>query len=655
MVATFAQFLVEIPRFFFDDHESTGVSTTLTHDVVRASGIISDIAEHLDKVISMLKEVQLHDRSKNILWYFDGRDRVNEMLGDLARFDSIMATNLNLIENSNSIHINGFISKIEATNDKLLDAKQQLLKYKKYTDLAVAYRELLVDIIGGIVDEIDQCARIVQRLSHTKISDNFMVKLSTPELAEKLKLMDLIRPSELLLHLDHASIYHDFRSLEMKAEPLHASIDFLPYKMEEFERICLSYLIKAEVEVEDVRRSLQRLQRQYNLLQEFINCEKHRLVEKQWHAIFARVLEVVVCETTDLSSLHTSRVPASNEFGLKYKLCSNFMALLHRAAKNALLGSSQRLKFLEAARDWNELNSTLSLPQNNRLEDAHEYSGLRKFHTRKVSAESISSSINTQNKNLGLGLDLGIDVKSSNVPFSIQKNDRIRDFLKDDDYIPAKHSKNILQEFNQLSVAESPSFEYADPDDEETLVNSKTPQSVLKNSSPQLKSQPASLGNGPLGMDLGSPFVMQYGRPLLEERSLTPSRIPIICPNYHFLNVKEIVKNSGPTKIPTISPNHQVFLHSPERERMISRPQLAGGHSRHSSRSTIAFPSPTPLRSELESTKILPKARLTLKSTPNLSYLSPSYSSPRNLKSTDSRADEVIWHQPVQTPKPQWR
>ncbi|EDK40905.2 hypothetical protein PGUG_05002 [Meyerozyma guilliermondii ATCC 6260] len=639
MVATFAQFLVGIPRFFFDDHESTGVSTTSTHDLVRASGIISDIAEHLDKAILMLKEVQLHDRSKNLSWYFDGRDRVNEMLGDLVRFDSIMATNLSLIENSNSTQTSGFISKIEATNDKLLDAKQQLLKYKKYTDLAVAYREMSVEIIGGIVDEIDQCARIVQRLSHTKISDNFMVKLSISELAEKLKLMDLTRPSELLLHLDHASIYHDFRSLESKAEPLHASIDFLPYKMEEFERICSGYVIKAEEEVEDIRRSLQRLQRQYNLLQESINCEKHRLVEKQWHAIFARVLEVVSYETRELCSLHKSQVPASNEFGSKYKLCSNFMALLHRAAKNALLGSSQRLKFSEAAREWNEFNSTISLPQNNPSQDVQEYSGLRKFHTRKVSAE-------THTKTAGLGLDLGIDVKSSNVPFSIQKNDRIRDFLKDDDHIPARGSKNILEEFRQLSV-DSP--EYTDPDDEETLVNSKTPQSVLKDSTPQLNSKPSFTGL----MDLGSPFVMQYGRPLLEERSSTPSRIPIIRPNYHLLNVKEIAKKSGPTKIPSISPNHQVFLHSPERDTMISRPQL--GHFRQSSRSTIAFPSPTPLRSELESTKILPKARLTLKSTPNLSYSSPSYSSPRNLKSTDSRADEVIWHQPVQTPKPRWK
>ncbi|RLV87992.1 hypothetical protein JA9_002559 [Meyerozyma sp. JA9] len=654
MVATFAQFLVGIPRFFFDDHEST-ISTTSTHDVVKASGIVSDISEHLDKVISMLKEVQLHDKSKNLSWYFDGRDRVNEMLGDLARFDSIMATNLSLIENSNFIHITGFISKIETTNDKLLDAKQQLLKYKKYTDLAVAYRELSVDIIGGIVDEIDQCARIVQRLSHTKLSENCMVKLPTSELAEKLKLMDLTMPSEILLHLDHASIYHDFRSVEMKAEPLHASIDFLPYKMEEFERICSSYVLKAEEEVEDVRCSLQKLQRQYNLLQESVNCEKFRLVEKQWHAIFARVLGVVSCETKELFSLHTSHISASNEFGSKYKLCTNFMALLHSAAKNGLLGTSQRLKFQEAARDWDELNSTLSLIQSNPLEGVHEYSGLREFHTRKVSAETISSGVKSHSKNVGLGLDLGIDVKSSDVPFSIQKNDRIRDFLKDDDYIPTRGSKNMLQEFRQLSVAESPSFEYADPDDEETLVNSKTPQSVLKDSSPQLTSQPLSLGHGPSGMDLGSPFVMQYGRPLLEERSSTPSRIPIICPNYHLLNVKEIVKKSGPTKIPTISPNHQVFLHSPERDMMLSRPQLAGRHSRQSSRSTIAYPSPTPLRSDLESTKILPKTRLTLKSTPNLSYSSPSYSSPRNLKSTGSRAEEVIWHQPVQTPKPRWK
>lgn len=641
--------------FFFDELVISSVNSPVTtHEVLKATRMVKDIGNYLDKETRVLHDIQAQSKDQSIQWYLDGRDRIFEMLGDLSHFDSVIANCVHIIEQNENNHL---LTETERINGQILDVKQELLQYKTYADIAIAYRELLVNIIGGIACEIDNCAKILRRIAESSIAENPLKNAPIEELVDKLKIMDLSCPSEILLHINSGSIYNDFRDLEMKVEPLHASIGFLPYKLEEFERICSSYSITATQEVFEITKSSERLERQWALLKESVTFENHRLVENQWRVLLSRIIDTVIVDSKTLSALYTDNAQSSNEFGAKYKQCSNLMALLGRAAKNSILNCTLTVKYKEVAHIWNELNLSLNSTSAKSVVDSKEFEGLKKFHSSKVSGPTAGiKPLRLENKDSGLGLDLGLDVKSSQVPYSVQKQDRVRDFLgMDEQVLPLRRSKNILEEFKLLSVADSP-YDDADhdEDDDETLVNSKTPQSLIEESEPR---HSKVTGLGPSEMDLGSPFVMQYGWPLLEERSLVPSRIPVICPNYHLMKVAEIVKTSGPTKIPSISPLHPVFLHSPERETLYSRSQFLGRHSRQSSsHSTIAFPSPTPLRSELESTRILPKARLSLKSTPNLSYVSPSmpYGSPIYLN-TSSTANEVIWHQPVHTPKPRWK
>lgn len=636
MAASLGQALSAIPGFMFDDHE-VPITSTLRHDLVRAGRTVSEIGVYLDEINSMFRSLQQQHRHP-LLWYLDGRDRVHEMVSDIARIDLILAQTVSVVEKMDSIVIESFIAKIEVVNDKFMHAKQLLLRHKKLADMAASHRELQESIIGDIGAEMDECADILQNLSLVEPNENPMAQVSVDQIVEKLKFMDLGRPAELLLHMNQAAVFDDFQNLEKRTEPLNASISFVPYKVDEFERTCGSAGILFESEVKEIHASVAKLNKQWALLQESVLYERHRLVEKQWHTVFLRVISETSGRIRHLSSMESNH----QQFGSSYRLCANFMGLLERASKRGLLNTSLRTRLQELAGEWSELNLLLTATRKKSVLNAVEceYSGLKKFHTKKVTDQPAI-------KTHGLGLDLGIGVQSTNVPFSIQKHNRVRDFLGDQENLhPSRKSANILHEFQKLSLEESPEF-VAENDDDETLVNSKTPQSIHEDSF-------RKSGGGPVGMDLSSPFTMQYGWPLLEERTQNPSRIPMICSNYHLLKVKPLAKRGGSTRIPTISPDHPAFLHSPEKPGVLSRSQLYG-HSRQSSHSTIVFPSPTPLRNEPTAPKTLPKARLSLKDTPNLSYLSPTYSQLMKLPTTMQPISEVVWHLPAVTPKARWK
>lgn len=528
----------------------------LPHDVFKLDKILDDIAGYLAQISKKLHPTQIGGRD-DMLWFYEGRNSVIEVLGLMTSIDLFVSSVL-LVP---LILKNGVIAlKLKRTSQLLVDARQALLTTKRRIDIAANYNEVKHQIIDALEAEVGNRFNEYKHLQGLKFRTSLPEFLELEQVTAKMRLNYLTPGSFSMKSValpafsdEEASLYHNFELFEEKLDPINVSMEFLEHRVREFNHLCGTFFPGAIVELNSV---YDRLRQHWQLLLAGFLALKKQAVDLRWSTLFAYLIEDVLVRILNLivelkeDQHRTNQI--SDHLGTSFKLCSNTITLIHKAfLENVIYDKNLTAKFNDTLLPrWTELNELLvnersvkqlSTPKQQFPELAEDGLRLVKMvqkRTPLVEVREITPA--TSASPAGLGIDLHLDVNPSpSVPFSISKTDRIVDLNIDADLLPKSNIRMAL-----LALHQSEEELAHDLSDTETLVHAVEEKKI-------------------------SPYLY------LRTQHLKTSRIPMIVSNYTKLRLpvikKMFIHGYTPTKILSISPSHPVF-DSPERRSLLGSP-----------------------------------------------------------------------------------
>lgn len=711
-----SQIVNSTPRSSFYDEliEIPNNTVLLSHDLFKINKIVDDIFGYLSELLTMFRELRNEMKVMDDLrWFFEGRDGIYELVRNMENIDSIISQLLGTVD----AHAHGLpdftllLGKFEETSDLLLEVKKFLIVFKKKVDIAINFVEINDNIIEALTREIEQCIDIYLKLLDLKLSSpkRHLSKFNLEVIISKMKINNLTSTNfstkslrlptfnELDEHL-----YNEYLNLEDRISPLKVSLEYLPFRIEEFNIFCKSISVANLFpnSLPEIENNHTNLMKKWEYLQNGLKIIKKGTLDSKWNDLFTYLIHEIIfkCDflIDSLRDKHDEQTLITDEIGTMYKLCSNSITLITKAfAESTIYESSLASLFNESlVPKWQILNELLSGSLNPsgtitaNLASVSSLNGnnLKAYHRfkRSPTPESSNKEVFPKISDHGLGIDLGVDVASSRVPFSIEKKDRIKNFLNTESSNNTK--KDLKQSLinikddvtnTKLEFLEKGDNDLMKEDDEITLVNSKTPKLPFEIDNINQKVTKLKIQDKYASEEIWNSVV--------NSKSNFPSRIPIILEDYINRGLPVIKKKyftkTKHSRIPTISPNHPIFIDSPERPNEIislKPPLFLINRS-----NTIVHPSPTPTRSRIQpdeedvfrkpsrkpsiirSTNSIVSGQLSRTSslsettTPNLVYQqSPTYRSTspdRPSSAIGSRFDHKHLIHPVKSPKPDWK
>lgn len=524
------------------------------NDVFKIDKIVRDISLYLAQAAKELLRVESTQFDMESL--FEGRSTVLEILSILGEIDLFVSKLLllPLILQNTQVVLN-----LKRVTLLLIGTKQTLLALKRKTDLAGSYIETRDHIIDGLSTEI---SRLSQRLGLLKASsyptaesaslnfDDFMSKIRLGSLTNY-----TVRSATLpVLSEAEQDLFADISALETSMDPIHVSMEFLRQRVFELTGFCGSVSAKSAKGLTDAQSVLQNSWE--NLLKDFSEF-KHQTSDLRWVHTFAFMMSELLERIQSLThefeqqKQEGNNPEISDEFGSHFKLCSNAITLAHKAFKEGVItdkGLSVKYNS-EVLPSWEFLNVSLSERSpfpTSPLVNNDLYRPLKtRIHTPQAAAV-IQDSGKFLPNSPSWGIDLRLDVNPSpSVPYSISKKDRIIDLSIDPDLIPKSNMRLALLGLSGLNID---TFD----DDTATLVHDSQSTGDANTEKAVMK---------------------------LLKAPHQPSRIPTIVPNYNNLTLpvikKMFMRGYKPTRIPSISATHPVFLspqHSPQHHVLIASP-----------------------------------------------------------------------------------
>lgn len=622
------------PRFsFFGELIDIPASNSnlLQHDFYRINKIIDDISGYLGELVVIFKELRNSSINMNddLDWFYEGRDGIYDLIRNVESLDSIISQLLTIVDGTkNHANVGSLLVKFEGTSDLLLDVKKYLIVYKKKVDIAINFKELNKNIIQSLIKEMERCIKNFIKLLELKVSSpkRHLAKFNLEVITLKMRINSLTSTNISMRSLRLPTfndldeyLYNEYLSLESRIKPLKVSLDYLPLKIEEFNMSCRSVsngnLFAGSIaEVDSYYKDL--IKKWDYLLNELQKLKRDSL-DTKWNEIFTYLINEIILKCDflieTLLDKNTQDKIITDEIGSIYKLCSNSITLISKAFSESTIDQPALATLFNdnLLPKWHALSDMISnslkppvasiFPCNSLSgEDANNT--LKTYHTIKRSPTPEILNKESFHKKLenGLGIDLGIDVASSNIPFSIQKKDRVRNYVNPSSDSGKNLKQSLMNAIDEDSVKQDIKLidNNADTfrdDDEITLVNSKTPKLAFDMDGINHKVSKLKIHENLETENLWNN--------LLNTHTCHSSRIPIMVDDYIQLGLRVIKKvlipNCESSRIPTISPNHPVFNDSPERQNIaISlKPPL---FLMNRSLSSI-HPSPTPTRSLIQS------------------------------------------------------
>lgn len=577
-----SEILSKTPGFSaFDELISIPTTTTKLHqhDIFKINKIIDDIHCYLTELLADFSDVEEATISNvsDLEWYFEGRENVHELTRNMESIDAIISQLLVIIESDTSSEIlTSLLSKFEVSSDLLLDAKKFIITLKKNVDISVNYKEIKESIIKSLMNEIEDCIKVFLRLQKLKLSSprRELPNFELLKITSKMRISDLSVTNNLSMksmrlptfnEFDDA-LYNEYLDLESRITPLQVSLDILPMKIEEFDRMCSGSLFPSSRS--DIFDNFEKLMGRWNYLLNEKQLLKKECLDSKWDEIFRYLIREITAQCQTIidklsSSSPQDRSKVTDEVGSTYKLCSNSIILIHKAFQESIISDSSLVALFNETIlfKWDDVNKLLTNPsfRAKRPDSSNPFmiknstvdkNGLKLFQTR---VRSLSPEAPLSN---GLGIDLGIDVESTKVPFSIRKEDKIVDIFtssrpqtlsKDLDFASLTIADTTVGEEPELStpVRSTSGFSTADAKEEDNIENNMNNDDVV-----------------------GQHFdVVAYFKKILSKDNLKPSRLPVMVANYSQLKLPTLKKKfedvKPPTKIPGICASHPVF-HSPD-------------------------------------------------------------------------------------------
>ncbi|CCE72720.1 Piso0_000312 [Millerozyma farinosa CBS 7064] len=712
------------PQFsFFEElislpEDGTSVSS---HDFIKINKLVEDICLYLGSLNSLFKELKVAEEqhAKQLGWYYEGRDQIQNLSQNMENIDSIISRILALIETSKRLHEHeSTLSQIERASDMLLEVKKHIIVLKKKVDIAVIYEELNETIMASLLREIEDCIKWYMRISEIKMSSptKHLPKFNMEQVIAKMRINDVTKSTfttksiqpPTFNEVDEA-FYKDFLSLKERLTPINVSLQYLPIKIEEFKFVCQSLgpNVFLKDSINDTQLRQKRLFERWTYLQSKMGELKTDVIDTKLNQVFSYLMHEISskCDTLSRDLQDNDSTVNIDEIGATYKICCNSITLLSKAFLEETITDGALANYFNDTllSKWQAVSDLLADVGNPSDSNTITKSGngRRDATMRSYNIKPFVTEIKQPKKsNNSLGIDLGLGVASSKVPYSIEKKDRVKNVLREKHDNSTKRSlkdalvsisssndndndndneENLMRKkTNRHSLMTNVSTEtmFTKDDDEVTLVSNKTPNIPISSCMSPIKEP----------LEVKDIFEVKELRESLpcEDDQTKNSKIPIINKNYIELGLPVIPKRLQPecgrSKIPVLKPKLGYEENSFLKSNNVKSLQPAV-HIPYNEPKGRWQPSPTPVREQISSTpKILTKVRrparavsaksleysrqtsvptLDLLRTPSLTLpTSPAYRSTspdRPSSSVDSRFDEKHLVQPIKSRKPSWK
>lgn len=491
-----------------------------------------------------------------------------------------------------------------------LAARLALESARDRSELATSWTELEQHVMAALATEVAVCDREAAALDRTPL----LFSLPSAVTLEELLLLgsaerNLGAPA---LSAAEREFYALLERLQARLLPLRVLMELLTVRVDDFKRRAEIVYPSTTADLA-VRYAALASQYEKSVVARYAAIE-HRAVAIRWQEVCAFVVFEVMRRCDNMIAAFES-TGSSDAVATSYKTCAAGVGLIQAAVAARVVRAPDLAEEFNAMLlpRWRQLNSLLgSTPSPNAnaasasstapdaIASPSPIKGLRLFRmTRSESAMGgptpralprpdlpFVANLGSPMDRFAPGLDLGLGVNPSpSVPFSVQV-DRVIDLSIDASLEPSSKSvhaallelsqetesphepsgeemiRNTLDgAINGLSNAESwNNHDASDNDEVATLVHegyeNEAPGSPNANQSISAFASSDLKKEGNVSMSKGM------------QAEYRPSKIPLISANYACLGLPVIKKNFihgyKPTRIPSISPSHPVFI-SPER------------------------------------------------------------------------------------------
>ncbi|ODV77847.1 karyogamy protein, partial [Suhomyces tanzawaensis NRRL Y-17324] len=548
------------------------------YELFKINKTVDDLYQYLEELMAVVGPLNDSPTSKQLRWYFDGKEAVVNLLQKMEEIDSLIADLLDVTGHLEDPSIASLLlAKLEDTSNLLVDIKKHVSTLRKHVNFAVRFTEIDRMVIKSLEAEIDLCMVSFSGLAEWKISsskpeydlENVITKMRINDLAFNTS-NDSMRSMRLPTFNDFDDTFYDnYLALLQRLEPLSISLGILPFQIEEFNKMLGTSFPEARL---DISTKHDNLVSKWEAMNKEISILKRDCLDTKWHELFEFLINEIntKCELMITGTPKNQSPRISQELNSTYKLCSNAITLIDKAFKESIIYEKPLAsKFNDILLPkWQSVNDALALPVRSRTPRSVSASSTPRAENPRNEECNNRPSTPPQREKVGLGLDLGLDIETTAIPFSIQKKDRTKNLSNNYRTKKLRYS---------LALTNTPLYENED-DDELTLVvkspNLKMDIDSLNSSISRLKVKKEDT--------LAREFNAQrFLSDLCNNLPQKASRIPMIQSDYIQSGLRVLKKkySEKPSMLPTISPDHPVFQ-SPERQQLKS-PLHTKRESRH--------------------------------------------------------------------------
>lgn len=367
------------------------VATLEPFDPNKLEAVVSDLLSYCQRVEQIF--VYLAHRESNgarstLEWLAEGKNRFYDVHANIDSIDSIVLQALNVLESNmeeDSTVVDGEVfNDLDKLSALSLKIKQQyLIPYRKKIDLAGEYNEIFNTTMNSINRELENCLKKCFMIHERRYSSpvrhapTFNLEMLTKKLLQQRSNLRL----PLLNEIDN-ELYQEYLELKMIVDPLRASLNFIPGKLEEFQSkhndLFESY------DVERLTTKYNSLIQELDYLQKEVDDLKYELVDSRWNEIFSylntEVSFLVTGVEKELNKIARINGQPESTFKtqvlkrLKYTtdIVENTFTLINQAIDEKLIDLSVVEKSNELADRWLKVKDKIPEEYLERIENADD-------------------------------------------------------------------------------------------------------------------------------------------------------------------------------------------------------------------------------------------------------------------------------------------
>ncbi|KAM9893940.1 hypothetical protein OXX79_009026 [Metschnikowia pulcherrima] len=559
---------------------------------VKLDKIAEDVASYMAELSVAIDHVLQHEN--NSQFYHEVRDSIKRMTSVMGMIDKFLREAFLIVDSSEDLKLVSLLHKLTVQS---IRTKKQIAVLTKRSNIAFELMDLRDITFCELKRELVECEGRLLRLKATPSSffskslpveslSDFLLSTSYSSSAASLESGLLFVFTE-----EERTFSQGLIDLESRLRPGQVSIDMFKHKLSEVD---IPPGLFAE-ESEKSRIESLRLESEWIRLSEDFVHLKNTTIGTRLICVFENLNSVIAKTTDQMIDEVQSAGSASEAFGLDFKRCSaavNLVCEISSSEHPGLRSCTTQYNSVISPR-WRYLNELLQekrelgyfhnptvqpLLSHVSRNDGDFLRPMKMNRSSTPSAEEVARWSSDQP--LGLGINLNLDIKPSPpVPFSIKRSNRIVDLNYDSHTLSSPCPQQSIMQSTRDHIGEY--YNVQTGLSEEQLSLPSTP-AMFSLTSPVLHQEARTTETTPFYTitKLDNPvsnIKRSQGLSKDEKTSVfeklrkfdvRASQIPVLAANYLQMNLpvlrKKYRRDEGPSRIPTISPDNDVFC-SPER------------------------------------------------------------------------------------------